>query len=173
MVGTYSCRDLDPHLIHPHSPCLHHSGSQHWYTAGSDIQLHRDDKFPREGELGEPLQPYRETVRVRGFSKYVNLNQIWILQQYIMFNARNMIQEANGSPESKQHYQKLARYTEGNATLNNIFYMNISIWRTVGWNWQCFTKRVFTFTMSAKYKCMLNNFLFQFFSKFTQSHLTT
>ena len=80
-----------------------------------------------------------------------------------MFYARYMIQEANGSPESKQHYQKLARYTEVNATLNNIFYMNISIWRTVGWNWQCFTKRVFTFTMSAKYKCMLNNFLFQFF----------
>ena len=36
----------------------------------------------------------------------------------------------------------LARYTEVNATLNNLlFYMNISIWRTVDWNWQCFTKR--------------------------------
>ena len=33
-----------------------------------------------------------------------------------------MIQEANGSPESKQHYQKLARYTEVNATLKNIFF---------------------------------------------------
>ena len=34
----------------------------------------------------------------------------------------------------------MARYTEVNATLNNLFYMNISIWRTVDWKRECFTK---------------------------------
>ena len=34
----------------------------------------------------------------------------------------------------------LARYTEVNATVSNLFYMNISIWRTVNWKWECFTK---------------------------------
>ena len=60
----------------------------------------------------------------------------------------------------------LACYTEVNATLNNLFYMNISIWWSIDWNWQCFSKR----SVSIRHVSIMRLIKeFVFFSKFTKS----
>ena len=56
----------------------------------------------------------------------------------------------------------LARYTDVNAN------KNISVWRTVEWNWQCFTKSSDKVNHVSIIRLIKE---FDFFSEFTQSHL--